>query len=224
MLIAIEGTDGSGKHTQAKLLSEFIEKHEGDCKLISFPNYESKGCEPVKMYLAGEFGDSGCLDAYQANALYAVDRLCTMQAYKDYIKNGGNIVFDRYTQSTMLHQAALINDEDERDEFLSYVDNFEFNVLKLPRPDVVIFLDVPVEISKKLADARGAYKSGQKKDIYEEDVEHLKRAYNSGKYVAKKYDWKIIDCVRDGEIKSIQEIHQDILTSLGLNDKMFTIN
>lgn len=220
MIIAIEGTDGSGKHTQAKLLSEYIKKNLGDCKLISFPNYESRGCEPVKMYLAGEFGDSSCLDAYQANALYAVDRLCTMHAYKDYIEEGGNIVFDRYTQSTMLHQAALIQNEKERDQFLSYVDKFEFEVLKLPKPDVVLFLDVPVEISKKLADARGAYKSGQKKDIYEEDVEHLNRAYNAGKYVAQKYNWKIINCIRDGQIKSIEEIHQDILTSLGLNDKM----
>ena len=223
MIIAIEGTDGCGKHTQSKLLQEAIKNLGQECKLISFPDYDSPACAPVKMYLSGEFGDSSSLDAYQVNTLYAVDRLCTMQKYKDYIAGGGNIVFDRYTQSSMLHQSALIGDVEERDRFLDYINHYEFEVLKLPRPDIVIFLDVPVEVSKKLADARGVYKSGMKKDIYEEDVNHLKRAYEAGKYVAKKFGWKIIDCTENGEIKSIEEIHNLILTSIGLNAKIDTV-
>ena len=93
--IVIEGTDGSGKKTQAKILCEKLNEAGINCIVQSFPNYDSPACNPVKMYLNGEFGDIGCLDAYQANSLYAVDRLCTMMGLKDHIENGGSIVFDR---------------------------------------------------------------------------------------------------------------------------------
>lgn len=209
--IVIEGTDGSGKKTQAKILCEKLNKEGINCIVQSFPNYDSPACTPVKMYLNGEFGDIGCLDAYQANALYAVDRLCTMMGLKGHIKNGGSIVFDRYVESTMLHQAALIENQEERDRFLDYVNDFEFGKLKLPKPDLVIFLDVPVEVSKKLADSRGEYKSGNKKDILEQDISHLTKAYNSGKYVANKYGWTQIYCLNEnGNLKSIEEISNDI--------------
>ncbi|MBS7403837.1 MAG: deoxynucleoside kinase [Eubacteriales bacterium] len=209
--IVIEGTDGSGKKTQAKILCEKLNEAGINCIVQSFPNYDSPACTPVKMYLNGEFGDIGCLDAYQANSLYAVDRLCTMMGLKDHIENGGSIVFDRYVESTMLHQAALIENQEERDKFLDYVNDFEFGKLKLPKPDLVIFLDVPVEVSKKLADSRGEYKSGNKKDILEQDISHLTKAYNSGKYVANKYGWTQISCLNEsGNLKSIEEISNDI--------------
>lgn len=209
--IVIEGTDGSGKKTQAKILCEKLNEAGINCIVQSFPNYDSPACTPVKMYLNGEFGDIGCLDAYQANSLYAVDRLCTMMGLKDHIENGGSIVFDRYVESTMLHQAALIENQEERDKFLDYVNDFEFGKLKLPKPDLVIFLDVPVEVSKKLADSRGEYKSGNKKDILEQNISHLTKAYNSGKYVANKYGWTQISCLNEsGNLKSIEEISNDI--------------
>lgn len=209
--IVIEGTDGSGKKTQAKILCEKLNEAGINCIVQSFPNYDSPACTPVKMYLNGEFGDIGCLDAYQANSLYAVDRLCTMMCLKDHIENGGSIVFDRYVESTMLHQAALIENQEERDKFLDYVNDFEFGKLKLPKPDLVIFLDIPVEVSKKLADSRGEYKSGNKKDILEQDISHLTKAYNSGKYVANKYGWTQISCLNEsGNLKSIEEISNDI--------------
>lgn len=209
--IVIEGTDGSGKKTQAKILCEKLNEAGINCIVQSFPNYDSPACTPVKMYLNGEFGDIGCLDAYQANSLYAVDRLCTMMGLKDHIENGGSIVFDRYVESTMLHQAALIENQEERGRFLDYVNDFEFGKLKLPKPDLVIFLDVPVEVSKKLADSRGEYKSGNKKDILEQDISHLTKAYNSGKYVANKYGWTQISCLNEsGNLKSIEEISNDI--------------
>ena len=214
-LIVIEGTDGSGKKTQADLLLKYLQSKGENVIGQSFPNYENPACAGVKMYLNGDFGDANSLTAYQANALYAVDRLCTMEKHKKHIADGGCIIFDRYVQSTMLHQAGLISDLAERDRFLEYVDNFEFNILKLPRPDVVIFLDVPVEFSKKLADARAAYKSGNEKDIYEADVNHLKNAYNAGKYVAEKYGWLIIQCIDDkGALKSIEQIHLEIVDAL----------
>ena len=210
-LIIIEGLDGCGKSTQTALLEKYFADNGVDYKKIKLPDYDSPSSTLVKMYLNGEFGDIGCLDAYQANSLYAVDRLCTMMGLKDHIENGGSIVFDRYVESTMLHQAALIENQEERDRFLDYVNDFEFEKLKLPKPDLVIFLDVPVEVSKKLADSRGEYKSGNKKDILEQDISHLTKAYNSGKYVANKYGWTQISCLNEsGNLKSIEEISNDI--------------
>ncbi len=209
--IVIEGTDGCGKKTQAKLLFEKLKDKGVNVLIQSFPNYDSPACAPVKMYLNGDFGDINCLDAYQANSLYAVDRLCTMMTLKSHIENGGSIIFDRYVESTMLHQAAFIDDEQERDKFLDYVNDFEFGKLKLPKPDLVIFLDVPVEVSKKLADSRGEFKSGNKKDILEQDLSHLTKAYNAGKYVANKFNWAQIPCINaSGNLKSIDEISDAI--------------
>lgn len=213
-LIVIEGTDGCGKKTQTKLLNDRLVNMGINSIIQSFPNYDSPACAPVKMYLNGDFGDVTCFDAYQANSLYAVDRLCTMQKHKSHIANGGTIIFDRYVESTMLHQAALIDDISERDKFLDYVNDFEFGTLKLPKPDLVIFLDVPVEVSKKLADARGEFKSGNKKDILESDVNHLYKAYNAGKYVANKYNWVIVNCVKDGQLMSVEEISDLIFNEI----------
>ncbi|HBP43813.1 MAG TPA: thymidylate kinase [Clostridiales bacterium] len=213
-LIVIEGTDGCGKKTQTKLLNDRLVNMGINSIIQSFPNYDSPACAPVKMYLNGDFGDVTCFDAYQANSLYAVDRLCTMQKHKSHIANGGTIIFDRYVESTMLHQAALIDDISERDKFLDYVNDFEFDTLKLPKPDLVIFLDVPVEVSKKLADARGEFKSGNKKDILESDVNHLYKAYNAGKYVANKYNWVIVNCVKDGQLMSVEEISDLIFNEI----------
>ena len=213
-LIVIEGTDGCGKKTQTKLLNDRLVNMGINSIIQSFPNYDSPACAPVKMYLNGDFGDVTCFDAYQANSLYAVDRLCTMQKHKSHIANGGTIIFDRYVESTMLHQAALIDDVNERDKFLDYVNDFDFGTLKLPKPDLVIFLDVPVEVSKKLADARGEFKSGNKKDILESDVNHLYKAYNAGKYVANKYNWVIVNCVKDGQLMSVEEISDLIFNEI----------
>lgn len=216
MLIEFEGTDGCGKATQVDLLEKFFKEKNITCTKLSFPNYENNLADLVVRYLNGDFGDINSLDAYQVNSFYAVNRLATIALNKEAIKTSTHTIFDRYVGSTMLHQSALFETQDEIDKFLDYVDKFEFEVLKLPRPDVVVFLDMPVEFSKKLADSRGKYKSNSKHDIYEENVEHLKKAYNAGKYVAEKYKWITIPCVKDGKIKSIEEIHNEILTKLKL--------
>ena len=216
MIIEVEGTDGSGKATQVELLDKYFKSNNISCTKFSFPNYEDNLADLVVRYLKGDFGGINSLDAYQANSFYAVNRLATLKLREKDLNNSEYVLFDRYVGSTMLHQSALFETKDEVDEFLNYVDEFEFNKLKLPRADVVLFLDMPVEFSKKLADARGKYKSNAERDIYEENVEHLKKAYNIGKYVAEKYNWLIIPCVKDGKIKSVEEIHNEILTKLGL--------
>lgn len=220
-IIVIEGTDGCGKQTQTTKLYDRLTNEEISVVRQSFPNYESASSAPVKMYLGGELCESADqLDAYQTSILFATDRLCTYQKdLKHHYENGGVIIFDRYVQSNMLHQAGKIKDIDRRDKFLDWLDNLEFNQLKLPRADKVIFLDVPPELSKRLADARGELKAGTRQDIHEKDANHLISAYNSGKYVARKYNWDVINCVKDGNLKSINEIHNEIVDRVLKNIK-----
>lgn len=211
-IISVEGTDGSGKKTQVDRLYRRLIDMGYDVMRKSFPNYDSPSSAPVKMYLNGDFGASDqSLDCYQASSLYAVDRLCTYNLeIKEFYEKGGIILFDRYVQSNMLHQAGKIGDREKVDEYLDWLVDLEFNKLKLPEPDVIFFLDMPVEYSIELAKSRGAYKSNTKKDIHEQDPEHLKKAYTVGKYVSSKYNWKVINCIENDSIKSIDEIHNEI--------------
>lgn len=211
-IIAVEGTDGSGKKTQVdKLYTRLVE--EGyNIRKFSLPNYNSPACSPVKMYLNGDFGDNDrCLDSYQSSILYTIDRLCAYQLeLKEFYENGGIILFDRYVQSNMIHHACKIGEKEKVDEFLEWLDKLEFGDLKLPRADKVFFLDMPTEFSMKLAQSRGEFKSNTKKDIHEQDPEHLKRAYKMANYVSDKYNWIKIACVENDSIKSIDEIHNEI--------------
>lgn len=218
-IIVIDGTDGCGKQTQSKLLAERLGNEGYSVKLQSFPNYDSPSSGPVKMYLGGEFGDAQALDAYQASTLFAVDRLCTMfnKENKDFYDNGGILILDRYTQANMIHQAGKLHSTSEVDKLLDWIDDFEFRTLKLPRADKVIFLDVPVEVSMRLMEERGIHKTGTKKDVHEEDPNHLIHAYNAGKYVGKKFGWDIINCTENGILKSRKEI-SDIIWDRVKND------
>lgn len=220
-IIVIEGTDGSGKQTQSIKLYERLKAEGYNVIRQSFPNYESNSSAPVKMYLGGELcAKASDLDAYQTSALFAVDRLCTyMKDLKAHYDAGGVVILDRYTQSNMLHQAGKIKDKDARDKFLDWLDRFEFEELKLPRADKVIFLDVPPGVSIRLAHERADLKAGTKQDIHEQDNSHLIDAYDSGKYVANKYNWEIINCVENNNLKSIDEIHKEIINKINLNKK-----
>ncbi|MBE7076525.1 MAG: thymidylate kinase [Clostridiales bacterium] len=216
MLIAIEGVDGCGKHTQSTKLKEYLASLGRNVELLAFPNYENRGCEPVKMYLGGEFGGTDRLDCYQANALFAVDRLTTMIKYADHIKNGGDIIFDRYVTTSQFHQGSLERDPVKRKEFVEYIENFEYNILKLPRPDVVIFLNLDIDVSLALARSRKEYKSKLATDIYEEDEEYQRRTHKVALELAESLGWKIVNCCKDGKILSIDEIHNKILKVLEL--------
>jgi len=214
MIIDIEGTDGSGKKTQTKMLYDFLVSKGYRCLMVSFPNYESNSSAPVKMYLGGELGDSAdCLDGYQTSSLFAVDRLATMKQIN--VDDYDYVLMDRYTPSNMIHQSTRIKDKQELDIFLNWLEDFEYGKLKLPKPDKILFLDMPVEYSIQLARARSELKNGQARDILEEDSSHLFTAYERAKYVAEKFNWTTISCV-DKKLKTIVEIHLDILTKLSL--------
>ena len=210
-LIIIEAGDGCGKATQTKLLYDRLNQAGYKVKKIEYPDYESPACTPVKMYLQGEFGGHvDDVNAYAASVLFAVDRYASyrMKWKKDY-EEGTIILADRYTTSNMVHQAVKIEDSKMRDEFLSWLWDTEFTKMGLPVPDKVIFLNMPPDISNKLIDNR-AKKDNRKKDIHEQDKNYLEKCQEVYQEMANRYDWDIVECAKDNQLRTIEEIHEDV--------------
>ena len=165
--------------------------------------------------MGGEFGlDANCLNAYQASSIFAVDRLFAMK--KINVDEFDYIILDRYTPSNMIHQACKIENSTERDKCLNWLFDFEYNKLELPKPDKVVFLNMPIDVSLKLAAGRKTLKNGQKQDIHENNQSYMHHAYDCAKYVAKKYDWDIIDCCKGNKVLTVEEIHNKILKAIGI--------
>ena len=213
-LIVLEGTDGSGKKTQADLLCKNIQDAGYSVVTQSFPNYDSLSSGPVKMYLGGDLGESANdFSAEQSSILFSVDRLCTIQQLDKQNVDFG--VFDRYVESNLVHQGAKIESKRKLNAYVKWLYNLEYKILKLHKPDMILFLNMPPKNSISLASARSENKSGLAKDIHEKDSEHLKHAYKTGMYLAKKLGWTIIDCVdENGEIKKIEDIQKEILKKI----------
>lgn len=212
-LFVIDGTDGSGKQTQFEKLKERLDSENIEYKTVSFPNYDSSSSALVKMYLSGEFGDDPkAVNPYVASTFYAVDRFATFKKeYEEYYNNGGIILADRYTTANMVHQAGKILDEKERDKFLDWLWDFEFNLYGLPIPTKVFFLNMPIEKSLELIkDRENKFSHTAVKDIHEKNKQHLQESYNSACYVAKKYDWCEINCIKDDKLRTIEDIHNEI--------------
>ena len=212
-LFVIDGTDGSGKQTQSNLLKERLKKDGIDFKSVSFPNYDSPTSTLVKMYLEGDFGTNAQeVSPYIASTFFAADRYATFKTtYEKYYNDGGIRIADRYTTSNMIHKAGKIKDDKEREKFLDWLWNFEFNLYGLPVPTEVIFLNMPLEYSKKLMENReNKITHEDKKDIHESNEEHLKTAYNEACKLAKKYNWYEIKCVKDDKIRTIEDINDEI--------------
>ena len=216
-LFVVDGTDGSGKQTQFMKLQEHLSKDNIEYKVVSFPNYDSPSSSLVKMYLSGEFGnDAQKISPYIASTFYAADRYATFQTgYKEYYDNGGIILADRYTTANMVHQAGKIKDKGERNKFLKWLWDFEFNLYGLPVPTEVFFLNMPVEKSLELMKNReNKFTHDTKKDIHESNKEQLEAAYNAACDVAKEYNWYEIKCVKDDKIRTIEDIHEEIYNEI----------
>lgn len=216
-LFVIDGTDGSGKQTQSKKLQERFIKEGIDFKTVSFPNYESPSSSLVKMYLSGEFGeDAKQISPYIASTFYAADRYATFKKdLEKYYNDGGIILADRYTTSNMIHQAGKIENEEERKQILDWIWDFEFNLYKLPVPTEVFLLKMPPETSIELMKNReNKFTHEEKKDIHERDKKHMIDSFNSACKVAKDYNWQIIECVKDGKIRTIEDIHEEIFEKI----------
>ena len=216
-LFVIDGTDGSGKQTQFKKLQERLTKEGIDYKTVSFPNYDSPSSSLVKMYLAGEFGENAKqVSPYIASTFYAADRYATFKKeLEEYYNNGGTILADRYTTANMIHQAGKIQDKNERKKLLDWIWDFEFNLYGLPVPSEVFLLKMPPEVSIELMkDRENKFTHEAAKDIHERDKNHLIDAYNAACDVAKDYGWFTIECVKDGKIRTIEDIHEEIYKEL----------
>ena len=213
-IFVIDGTDGSGKQTQLEKLCEAFERDNIEYSKFSFPRYDNPSSSLVKMYLNGEFGsDPQAISPYTASTFYALDRYaCYMQEMKAAITCGKVILLDRYTTANMVHQAGKIHDVAERDKFLDWIYDFEFNILGLPVPTEIFFLDMPLEKSEELMKNRlNKINNEKKKDIHESNSEHLKAAHEAGVYVAEKYNWKHIKCCdENNNIRTIQNIHEEV--------------
>jgi dTMP kinase len=210
-LIIIEGLDGCGKSTQTALLEKYFEDNSVNFKKIKLPDYDSKSSTLVKMYLGGEFGKNvDDVNAYAAGAFYAVDRFASYKLDwgKDY-ENGTLILADRYATSNSIYQMEKI-DEDKWDEYLDWSADFEYNKIGIPKPDLVIFLDMPVDVSQKLMTSRYNGDEG-KKDVHEANVDFLNNCRKSALYTAKKQGWAVVPCSDGINPLPIKEIHNTIL-------------
>lgn len=212
-LIVIEGLDGSGKATQAGRLLAYAEKRGGAHK-ITFPDYDSPSSSLVKMYLAGAFGsDAEAVNAYAASAFYAVDRFASFQIkWKSDYQAGKTIIADRYVTSNIVYQLSKLP-RAEWDGYMAWLEDFEYGKLGLPRPDRVLYLDVPPEISQALMLKRYVG-DASKKDIHERDFDYLRHCRDCALYAAEKLHWTVLSCAANGALRTEEDIHSEILLKL----------
>lgn len=193
-IIVIEGLDGSGKSTQFEIIDKYLTDKGIKHKSISFPEYDKPSSALVKMYLGGDFSSNAKdVNAYAASSFYAVDRYASFKLYwEDNYKNGDIILASRYVTSNAIYQMVK-EDKSNWDKYLSWLSDYEYNKLCMPKPDLVLFLDMPIDVSQKLM--TGRYNGDDsKKDIHEIDTNFLNLCRESALYTAKKQDWKIISC------------------------------
>ena len=209
-LIVIEGTDGSGKSTQFRLLTGRLESEQVKFQKLVFPQYSEPSSALIRMYLGGEFGKSPSdVNAYAASAFYSVDRYASYRkVWGKWYENGGLVVSDRYTTSNAVHQTSK-EPEDKREDFLNWLYDFEYDKLGLPRPDLVIYLDVPTDFTEKMLRHRETETHTQA-DIHEQDMQYLATCRRMGRAAAAHYGWTVIRCVRDGAMRSMEDIHEEI--------------
>lgn len=209
-LIVIEGTDGSGKSTQFRLLTDRLESEQVKFQKLVFPQYSEPSSALIRMYLGGEFGNNPSdVNAYAASAFYSVDRYASYRkVWGKWYEEGGLVVSDRYTTSNAVHQASK-EPEDKREDFLNWLYDFEYDKLGLPRPDLVIYLDVPTDFTEKMLRHRES-ETNTHADIHEQDMQYLATCRRMGRAAAEHYGWTVIRCVRDGAMRSMEDIHEEI--------------
>ncbi len=209
-LIVIEGTDGSGKSTQFNLLSQRLALDGVTFKHIVFPRYKQDSSALIRMYLGGEFGKKPAdVNAYAASTFYAVDRYASYKMdWGQWYEDGGVVLSDRYTTSNAVHQTSK-EPAEKQPAFLEWLYDLEYDKLGLPRPDLTIYLDVPTDFTEKLLRHR-EQDTNTKADIHEQDMNYLSTCRRSGRTAAQYYGWTVIQCVKDGRMRTIEDIHNEI--------------
>ena len=211
-LIVFEGTDGSGKSTQFALLTKRLQSMGIDFKTMEFPQYSQPSSALIRMYLGGEFGTRPAdVNAYAASTFYAVDRYASYRkVWREYYEKGGLMLSDRYTTSNAVHQASK-EPAERREDFFRWLYEFEYRHMELPKPDVVIYLDVPTDLTGKMMRKR-EQDTNTHADIHEQNMDYLRLCRKTGLEAAKFYGWNIINCAENGKMRSIDDIHNEIFT------------
>ena len=209
-LIVIEGTDGSGKSTQFKRLTQRLSDENRIFQKLVFPQYAEPSSALIRMYLGGEFGTKPTdVNPYAASSFYAVDRYASYKkVWGEFYEKGGLVVSDRYTTSNAVHQASKEQGEDQK-KFLQWLYDFEYEKLGLPCPDLIIYLDVPTDFTESMMRRREA-DTNTTADIHEQDMAYLATCRRIGKKAAEYYGWKVIQCVENGAMRTIEDIHEEI--------------
>ncbi|MFW6014964.1 MAG: dTMP kinase [bacterium] len=223
-IIAIDGVDGSGKETQTKLLYDLLLKKYKKIKKISFPFYERDSSKLVRMYLNGEISkDADDVNAYAASLFYASDRYISyMNEWKKYVDEGYIIIMDRYVSSNMIHQSSKISIEEDKEKYLKWIYDLEYNKLELPKPDITLFLYIDFDIREKLIETRkNKINNSNEKDIHESNLDYMKRTHLNSLEIAKKQGWKIIDCMRElnGGLKE-KKIITEVIYNMLINENI----
>ena len=209
-LIVIEGTDGSGKSTQFRLLTEHLSQDRVAFEKLVFPQYSQPSSALIKMYLGGEFGSHPAdVNAYAASTFYAVDRYASYKkVWGKWYEQGGLVVSDRYTTSNAVHQTSK-EPEEKRKDFLKWLYELEYDHMGLPRPDLVLYLDVPTDFTEMLLRSREAA-TGTHADIHEQDEAYLKSCRDAAREIVRDCGWTVIRCARDDEPRTVEDIHDEV--------------
>lgn len=212
-IIVLEGLDGCGKSTQLQLAVEALKKRGMAVRLVSFPNYESHSGRIISDYLGGNIPCEGAAGAYAASSFYAADRYISYNTdWRADYENGGIIICGRYTTSNAIYQMTKLESA-QRDSFLQWLWDYEYAKLGLPKPDMVLYLDMPLAAAQKLLSARYNGDEG-KKDIHERNIDFMKRCCDSALYTADKCGWRLIPCAQGDNPLPVEVIHQRILAAV----------
>jgi dTMP kinase len=217
MFIVLDGNDGSGKATQSALLAEYLKNQGIESEKIDFPRYHLNFFGAlIGECLAGQHGDFLHMDPKIASSLYALDRLESSPQIRTALEEGKIVIADRFASSNQIHQGGKIPEVEERKTFLKWLDTMEHEVLGIPRPDAIIYLRVPVEISLNLLSEKrkakiGGLEDGQK-DTVEEDRNYLERSHDTANWLASHQpNWHIIDCLKDDTMRTREDIHAEVV-------------
>ena len=213
MFIVIDGIDWSGKWTQLQRVKTSLEKQRKSVLVLDFPRYWKKSTYAIEKYLNAWYGKD--VSAKQASLFYALDRFDAAHDFKKEMQNYDYVISNRYVSANMIHQWWKMKDKQEREDFLNWIDDLEYNILWIPRPDVTIFLNVSPKTSQQLVekkDVRDYIEWDANKDIHEADENHLTDAHNTACDIVEQFDdWLKIDCEEDWEMLSQEIITEKIL-------------
>lgn len=203
MLITIEGIDGSGKATQTKILVEHLRNEKYNVQTMDFPGYERNFFgHTVRRYLQGEFGPAADINPYLASVLYAADRWESSTQIRQWLDTGNAVVLDRYVESNLIHQTIKMKAEDQKN-FTEWILKMEYEVFKLPKPDLTFFLHIPMQVTYELMQKRGRQLDG-----LEGDLAHQEAAEHQCLKLARELKWQTIECTEEGKLLPPVTIHR----------------